>query len=176
MPPTPPIPQTAGPDTAAAASRTSLGTRIAERLPEILIEALFTLVAVVLAFAVEEWREERELDGLAAEARGAILQEVARNRDELIESKQDTVDAVARRRAGRPRGRCSAVSACSSRSGSRSRKTTRTSCRRAAPRQWQTATRLGANCRRDASCPHNPRMAAGLPVTRLSRPILWEGR
>lgn len=53
------------------------------------------LVAVVLAFAVEEWREERELDGLAAEARGAILQEVTRNRDELIESKQGTTDATA---------------------------------------------------------------------------------
>jgi hypothetical protein len=42
-------------------------------------------VAVVLAFAVEEWREERELDGLAAEARSAMLREVRRNRDELLE-------------------------------------------------------------------------------------------
>jgi len=89
------MPPTAEPDTAAAAPRASLGTRIAERLPEIVIEALFMLVAVVLAFAVEEWREERELDGLAAEARGAILQEVTRNRDELIESKQGTTDATA---------------------------------------------------------------------------------
>ena len=93
--PMPPMPPTAEPDTAAAAPRASLGTRIAERLPEIVIEALFMLVAVVLAFAVEEWREERELDGLAAEARGAILQEVTRNRDELIESKQGTTDATA---------------------------------------------------------------------------------
>ena len=91
----PPMPPTAGPDTAAAAPRAALSTRIAERLPEIVIEALFMLVAVVLAFAVEEWRDERELDGLAAEARGAILQEVARNRDELIESKQGTTDATA---------------------------------------------------------------------------------
>ena len=95
MPPMPPMPPTAGPDTAAAAPRAALGTRIAERLPEIVIEALFMLVAVVLAFAVEEWRDERELDGLAAEARGAILQEVARNRDELLESKQGTTDATA---------------------------------------------------------------------------------
>jgi hypothetical protein len=94
MPPMP-MPPTAEPDTAAAAPRASLGTRIAERLPEIVIEALFMLVAVVLAFAVEKWREERELDGLAAEARGAILQEVTRNRDELIESKQGTTDATA---------------------------------------------------------------------------------
>ncbi|HWJ07308.1 MAG TPA: hypothetical protein VNS57_16150 [Steroidobacteraceae bacterium] len=89
------MPLSASSDTATAAPRASLGTRIAERLPEIVIEALFMLVAVVLAFAVEEWREERELDGLAAQARGAILQEVARNRDELLESKQGTVDAIA---------------------------------------------------------------------------------
>jgi hypothetical protein len=94
-PPMPPISETTEPDTAAATPRSPFGTRIAERLPEILIEALFTLVAVVLAFAVEEWREERELDGVAAEARGAILQEVTRNRDELIESKQSTTDAIA---------------------------------------------------------------------------------
>ena len=90
-----PIPPTAEPDTAAPAPRASLGRRLLERLPEIVIEALFMLVAVVLAFAVEEWREERELDGLAAEARGAILQEVTRNRDELLESKPGTIDAIA---------------------------------------------------------------------------------
>jgi hypothetical protein len=90
-----PTPETAEPDTVAAVPRAVLGTRIAERLPEILIEALFTLVAVVLAFAVEEWREERELDGLAAEARSAMLQEVRRNRDELLESKQETTDSIA---------------------------------------------------------------------------------
>jgi hypothetical protein len=89
------MPPTAEPDTAAATPRASFGTRIAERLPEIVIEALFMLVAVVLAFAVEEWREERELDGLAAEARDAILQEMTRNRDELTESKQGTTAAIA---------------------------------------------------------------------------------
>ena len=89
------MPPIAESDNAAAAPRASLGTRLTERLPEIVIEALFMLVAVVLAFAVEEWREERELDGLAAEARGAILQEVTSNRDELIESNQGTTDAIA---------------------------------------------------------------------------------
>ena len=54
------MPPTAEPDTAAATPRASFGTRIVERLPEIVIEALFMLVAVVLAFAVEEWREERD--------------------------------------------------------------------------------------------------------------------
>ena len=89
------MPPIAESDNAAAGPRASLGTRITERLPEIMIEALFMLVAVVLAFAVEGWREERELDGLAAEARGAILQEVTSNRVELVESKQGTIDAIA---------------------------------------------------------------------------------
>ena len=82
-------------DNTTAASRPSFRTRLTERLPEIVIEALFMLVAVVLAFAIEEWREERELDGLAAEARGAILQEVQRNRDELVESKPGVIGAIA---------------------------------------------------------------------------------
>ena len=86
---------TTEPDTVTTAPRATLGARVAARLPEILIEALFMLVAVVLAFAVEEWREERELDRLAEEARVAILQEVARNRDELLESRQKIVDAIA---------------------------------------------------------------------------------
>jgi hypothetical protein len=87
-------PTTDEPHVAASDPRASLGRRITERLPEILIEALFMLIAVVLAFAVEEWREERELDGFAAEARGAILQEVTRNRDELLESKPSTTGAT----------------------------------------------------------------------------------
>ena len=75
----------------APASPVSLRKRLAARMPEILIEALFMLVAVVLAFAIEEWREERELDGIAAQAREAILQEVARNREELLSSKPATL-------------------------------------------------------------------------------------
>jgi hypothetical protein len=90
-----PMRPTAEPDAPAAAPRTTIRARIAARLPEILIEALFLLIAVVLAFAVEEWREELELDRLAIEARDAIVQEVQRNRDELVESKQDTIDAIA---------------------------------------------------------------------------------
>ena len=80
---------------AVAPPRPSFATRITERLPEILIEALFMLIAVVLAFAVEEWREERELDHQAGEAREAILQEVRNNRDELLESQPDLVNVIA---------------------------------------------------------------------------------
>ena len=77
------------PAPSAVPPRPTLGTRLAERLPEILIESVFVLIAVVLAFLVEEWREERELDLQAGEARAAILQEVQRNRDELLESRAD---------------------------------------------------------------------------------------
>ena len=83
------------PEAPAAAPRASVGARIAERLPEIFIQALFLLIAVVLAFAVEEWREERELDRLAEEAREAILQELQHNRDELLESREDTLAMIA---------------------------------------------------------------------------------
>ena len=64
-------------DLAVATEQFQRASDGAERLPEILIEALFMLVAVVLAFAVEEWREERELDGLAAEEFATALKEVA---------------------------------------------------------------------------------------------------
>lgn len=69
--------------------------RIAPRLPEILIEAVFTLVAVLLAFAVEEWREERELDRTAQEARVAIALEVKHNHGQLLQSRQETLDLIA---------------------------------------------------------------------------------
>ena len=160
----PPMPPTAEPDAAAAAPRASLGTRIAERLPEIVIEALFMLVAVVLAFAVEEWREERELDGLAAEARGAILQEVTSNRDELIESKQGTTDAIAglrrgSRRPGRARKPClplknpSARQARKTRSPHRRCRTPRSTLKLAllSSAAWRTAQSTEASRRMDYS-------------------------
>lgn len=82
-------------ETPAAAPRATLGARLTERLPQIVIEALFVLIAVVLAFLVEEWREERELDKIAEEARRAIVQELQHNHDELLESRQDIADAIA---------------------------------------------------------------------------------
>ena len=86
---------TAEPEVSAPTPRPTLRERLGEKLPEIFIQALFLLIAVVLAFAVEEWREERELDRLAGEARLAILQEIERNHDELLESRTDTTAAIA---------------------------------------------------------------------------------
>ena len=83
---------TAEPDAPAASPKVPAWR---SRLPEILTQALLTLVAVVLAFAVEEWREEQELDRVAEEARLAILQELRHNHEELLESRQDTLDSIA---------------------------------------------------------------------------------
>ncbi|MCB1606585.1 MAG: hypothetical protein KDI71_06375 [Xanthomonadales bacterium] len=63
--------------------------RLRERLPEILLEAFSVLVAVLLAFAVEEWRDDRELAQRADEARVAIVAEIARNERELAGVQQD---------------------------------------------------------------------------------------
>ena len=90
------MPPTAEPEVPVVATPpASFRARIAARLPEILIEALFVLIAVLLAFLVEEWREERELDRIAEEARLAIVQELRHNHDELLESRQDITDAIA---------------------------------------------------------------------------------
>lgn len=80
---------------AAAPARPGLRVRLRERLPEILIEAFFVLVAVVLAFAVDEWREQRELAGRAAEARRAIVAELASNREELRDARRELDTALA---------------------------------------------------------------------------------
>lgn len=79
----------------AATSRPRLASRVRERLPEILIEAFFVLVAVVLAFAVDQWREERELAGRALEARRAIVAELASNREELRDARRELDTALA---------------------------------------------------------------------------------
>lgn len=83
-----------------------------ERLPEILLEAFSVLIAVLLAFAVEEWRDDRELAERAAEARSAIVAEIDRNRDELEQAQEDlqtTLDqleaaAAARKKEQSPEG------------------------------------------------------------------------
>ena len=91
----PATPESPAPAAVPVPSREGLRERLASRLPEILIESIFMVLAIVLAFALEEWREERELDRHAEEARGAIVQEVERNRDELNESRPGFAAALA---------------------------------------------------------------------------------
>lgn len=54
-----------------------------DKLPEILIEAASVVVAILLAFAVDEWREARSRQALAERARDFIVAEIRANRDEL---------------------------------------------------------------------------------------------
>jgi hypothetical protein len=57
--------------------------RLRERWPEILIEAGSVLLAVLLAFAVDEWRDARAKRELADRAQRSIMSELRANRDEL---------------------------------------------------------------------------------------------
>lgn len=53
------------------------------KLPELLLEAASVMFAVLLALAVDEWREERANAELAERAFTLVVQEVRNNREEL---------------------------------------------------------------------------------------------
>jgi hypothetical protein len=63
-----------------------VGARIRPKLPEILIEAMSVVCAVLLALAVDEYRQDRENASRAARARESILAELRTNRDLLRRS------------------------------------------------------------------------------------------
>ncbi len=54
-----------------------------EKLPEIAIEAAMVVFAVLAAFGVEEWREQRRLREFAAVARSAVETEIAENLEQF---------------------------------------------------------------------------------------------
>lgn len=64
-------------------SKRSLRARLAERLPEILIEAASVVLALILALALNQWNENREIAARAGAARAAILAELSENRHEI---------------------------------------------------------------------------------------------
>jgi len=66
-----------------ATSRVRLHERLRDKLPEILIEAGSVVLALLLAFAVNEWRERRQEEERAAVARDAILRELRANAAEI---------------------------------------------------------------------------------------------
>jgi hypothetical protein len=70
------------PETKAATSK-GLGRRLWARIPEFMVQAFSVMLAVLIALAVDEWREERANQELAATARANILEEIEGNRDEL---------------------------------------------------------------------------------------------
>ena len=63
--------------------KASLSTRLAERLPEILIEAASVVFALLLALALNQWNERRELRERGAAVRAAIRAELSENRLEI---------------------------------------------------------------------------------------------
>lgn len=63
--------------------KASLSTRLAERLPEILIEAASVVFALLLALALNQWNERRELRERGAAVRAAIRAELSENRAEI---------------------------------------------------------------------------------------------
>jgi hypothetical protein len=68
-------------------ARTAIGGglrgRLREKLPELLLETVSVVFAVLLALGVDEWRERRNQEALAERARASILEEVRANREEL---------------------------------------------------------------------------------------------
>jgi hypothetical protein len=54
-----------------------------KRLPDLMVEAGMIFLAVVLALAAEEWRENRDRQALAERALNSVVEEVRSNLDEL---------------------------------------------------------------------------------------------
>lgn len=78
-----------------ATARTPLRERLREKLPEILIEAGSILIALLLAFTVNAWREHQQEIERAEVARGAILAELRSNQQEIESARATLQDIVA---------------------------------------------------------------------------------
>src|SRR5262245_21855151 len=63
------------------------GYRLRDKLPELLLEAASVVFAVLLALAVDEWRETKSQKALAARARASILEEIRGNESELRDAR-----------------------------------------------------------------------------------------
>jgi type II secretory pathway pseudopilin PulG len=70
-------------DADAAESQPPAVGRLRAKLPEILLEAASVVVAVLLALAVDEWRDARAKREIAARAQRSVLAELRANDDEV---------------------------------------------------------------------------------------------
>ena len=68
--------------------------RLRDKLPEITLEAVSVVFAVLLALAVNEWRDQRDDREVAAQARRSIEAEVAENRADLGRALQTNASAL----------------------------------------------------------------------------------
>ncbi|MCP4660296.1 MAG: hypothetical protein GY856_33260 [bacterium] len=60
-----------------------------EKAPELALEAASVVFAVLVALAVDEWRDNRANAQLATRARASIIEEIRANRADLSESRED---------------------------------------------------------------------------------------
>jgi hypothetical protein len=67
--------------------RARLRERLRDKLPEIFIEAGSVVLALMLAFAINEWHDRRQEDERAAVAREAILRELHANASEITSTR-----------------------------------------------------------------------------------------
>ena len=67
-----------------------------DKLPEIALEALFVVFAILLALAADEWREERQRREIAERALEAIEAEMVENRDELLTARDSNLVLLTR--------------------------------------------------------------------------------
>ncbi len=70
--------------------------RVWQRVPDLVVEGAFVLIAVVLALAADEWRENRSNAELASRAEQSIFEEVRSNRQELLRQRGEQVAMLAR--------------------------------------------------------------------------------
>ncbi len=59
--------------------------KFSERIPDILLESFFIVVALLLALALDQWREEQKGLELAENAKIAIYAELSSNKNKLEE-------------------------------------------------------------------------------------------
>ncbi|MBA8888220.1 hypothetical protein FHW12_002444 [Dokdonella fugitiva] len=69
------------------APRARLRERLRDKLPEIFIEAGSVVLALLLAFAINEWHDRRQEEERAAVAREAILRELHANASEIASTR-----------------------------------------------------------------------------------------
>lgn len=66
-----------------AGARLRVRDRLRDKVPEILLEGFSVVLAILLAFGVDEWREDRSQRAMAERARRTIVAELRANRKEL---------------------------------------------------------------------------------------------
>ena len=75
-------------------------SRLRKKIPEIILEAVSIIFAVLLALAVNEWREDRQNTKLAERAQQGVLKEIASNHTELVANRADNVTMLDSLNAG----------------------------------------------------------------------------